>query len=236
MTYDPQLQDDIQHDYDVDPADVPRVEFVEKPTFDSKGRRTVKIQWARRLFHMSSCSIPLTVYFLGLSRTQALLWFLPVLLLYVVPEIVRLTYKPFNRLYCRVLGFLMRPHEVRALSPAVEMAIAVYLGVAFFGVEIMTASFLCLSFGDPIAAIVGLKFGRIRVLGKTLEGSLACLGVSTFMCSLFFPGNWPVAILGGIGATLGELIPIRGVNDNIRIPFFASLAISLGLALGGLSL
>jgi len=82
--------------------------------------------------------------------------------------------------------------------------------------------------GDTVAAIVGKSAGRIRIFGKTLEGSLACLLIC-FGITLFLPEvPFHVAIVGALVATIFELLPIP-LDDNFRIPLSAGFAMELFL-------
>lgn len=215
-------------DYSYDEYEIP---LIEQETTDEQGRRVVPIQWARRLFHMSSAIIPLAVLASGLTTQQVLTYTWPLVLLFVVPEFIRLRWPAFNRLFIRLFGALLRPGEKTSFHNGAQFAIVVYGGVALFGIDITAAAFMCLSFGDPMAAIIGLKWGRTPVLGKSLEGSLACFAVSMVVCTIMFPHNLVAAGLGALGATLGELVPIKGLNDNFRIPLAASAMILLGTML-----
>jgi dolichol kinase len=207
-------------------VEMPHISAVEQVTYDAQGRRSVPIQWSRRIFHMSSATVPLIVMWLGVTSKNILFYTWPLLLLLVVPEIIRLNHAPFNRWFIRKVGFLMRPNELTSVHTAAIFASALYLGVFLFGVPAMLMGFLCLSIGDPVAAIVGLKFGRIRIFGKTLEGSLACFAVCLGIGLLLYPGQAGKAAIAALAATLGELIPLP-VNDNLRIPFAVGLALTI---------
>ena len=79
-----------------------------------------------------------------------------------------------------------------------------------------------------LAAIVGRSFGRVRVFGKTLEGSLACFGACVLV-SLLYPGDpftWRMILGGALVATLFELLPIP-LDDNLRISLSAGFAMTL---------
>lgn len=233
-------QDDYQFEVEeeapyVDVAvDEAVIEHVELETISEDGRKSVNIQWARRFFHMASCVWPLLVIYLGIEAKTVLTYFWPVVALLVVPEFFRFRYPRFNNWYIRKFGKLMRPHEKHSMHTAAMFALTVYGGVALFGIQPMLAAFLCLSLGDPIAAIVGLKFGRIRVFGKTVEGSAACFAVCFGIMVWAFPGNYLLAGLAALTATLAELVPMP-VNDNIRMPLLTAATITLVLLVQGMA-
>lgn len=199
----------------------------ERVTVDRQGRRNVQIQWKRRLFHMSSALVPLTVLALGLSTETVLWYYWPLMLLFVIPEIVRLRVPAFNDLFCRVLAPLMRPHERHSFTTGAEFAIAVYFGAALFGIENMMVAFLCLSWGDPLAAIVGLKYGHTPLWGKSLEGFMACAVTCGAIAAWFHPYQWVTIVAVGLVGAFAEIVPIRRLNDNFRIPFAVGAVLAL---------
>ena len=102
-----------------------------------------------------------------------------------------------------------------------------------------------LGFADPIAGLVGRRFGRTKLLhGRTLEGSLAFFVAGTcaaFALSWLVP-NHPsagVMLLTAAAASLAgaaaELFS-RRVDDNLSIPLSAAAAAALALTLAGVSL
>jgi len=112
-----------------------------------------------------------------------------------------------------------------AVQPAPEgLAQAFIIGEEFIG-----ADPCALVLGDTAAALVGKTVGRVRILGKTLEGSLACFAVSfLFAWGVVGLPAW-VAACGALTATLFELLPIP-LDDNFRIPLSAGYVMKL---LGG---
>ena len=98
---------------------------------------------------------------------------------------------------------------------------------------------LFLTFSDPLASLVGLRWGRTRwwISRKTLEGS-AGFFFSTFLCTALplavFTNTastacFYIALLTGILVTLAEAASPRGL-DNLTIPLagFLSLRFFLG--------
>lgn len=78
-------------------------------------------------------------------------------------------------------------------------------------------------FADSMAAIIGTKYGKHKIIGKkSWEGTLTCLVVSIICINFFFPLN--VAIIAGIIATIVELLPF---DDNLWVPLVSGAVIRL---------
>jgi dolichol kinase len=118
------------------------------------------------------------------------------------------------------------------------------LGLAFlvFPMNIATASGLILSVGDSLSTIVGIRYGKRKILGrKSLWGSVVFF-LSGFLVTVVFLGSL-VAFLGSISATFAELVPelerIRKwenrelVDDNWLIPLLSGLIMCAAGALAG---
>jgi len=94
--------------------------------------------------------------------------------------------------------------------------------------------------GDMSAAIIGVSFGRevstVRIGRggrKSMEGAVAMFAVCFVIGSTMFASvnlrEYPV-FFGALAATLTEVYEPLGLNDNLTIPFFASLAMQWGFA------
>ena len=106
--------------------------------------------------------------------------------------------------------------------------------------SIAMASVLFLVLGDMSAAIIGVSFGQETCtvkLGrggkKSIEGSVAMFIVCFLVGSTTFANvhlrEYPV-FFGALAATLTEVYEPLGLNDNLTIPVFSSLALQWGFA------
>ncbi len=76
------------------------------------------------------------------------------------------------------------------------------------------AAIVVTAVADPVAALVGSRYGRGAA--KSLPGSLACAGVAAVVLAVL--GFGPAAVaLAAIGAAVAERIPWRGA-DNLALP------------------
>lgn len=99
-------------------------------------------------------------------------------------------------------------------------------------------SVLFLVLGDLSAAIIGVSFGGEtctvklgRAGKKSVEGSVAMFAVCFVTGCTVFAGvelREYASFVGALVATLTELYEPFGVNDNLTIPLFSSLALQWG--------
>lgn len=181
------------------------------------------MQVYRKIWHLSFIWAPLTYYYF-LTDFQAILLSALFLLFFLVLDFIRLNWKRGNEIAYRYFSSLLREQERKSLNTAIYFALSCLICAVFFEkrVAVMAIAMLCV--GDPIAAIVGSRHGSIRILNKSLQGSLACF-VACFAvgCLIFDP---TIAFWAALTATFFELISSR-LNDNLSIPIFAGLMVTL---------
>ncbi len=200
---------------------------------------------ARKAFHLLAGSgIPAIAL---LTPGNIALWLAVALTgAFVTGEALRLKYEPFNLFLAKIIGPLMKERERDRITAATYMLVASSFCLAVYDKQVAALALLLTSVGDPVAAVVGERFGRIRIVGnKTLEGSLAFfiagapIGVSL---AVTWPGySGPVidvgvtaALAGSAVATAAELfagrfrLPLVGaIDDNMLVPVLASAMIML---------
>jgi len=178
----------------------------------------------RKLWHLSFIWAPIAFYF-WIEQTPAVLIGVGFFFLFVILDVLRIWVLPRgNEIAFRYFSFLLRDKERNQFSTAVYFSLACVVCGFFFTKEVavLAVTFLCI--GDPIAAFVGAKYGTIRILNKSLEGSSACF-VACFVAALVIGFSFKIAILAALTATLFELISSR-INDNLSIPIFSGLTVT----------
>ncbi|HHO50016.1 MAG TPA: hypothetical protein ENK18_03885, partial [Deltaproteobacteria bacterium] len=82
-----------------------------------------------------------------------------------------------NELLMQLFGKVAHPHEAHHVNSATWYVTAVLLLSVSVSVEVGVGALAVLGLGDPIAALVGRRWGRTPLLyNRTLEGSLAFVG------------------------------------------------------------
>jgi len=139
----------------------------------------------------------------------------------LILETIRLLYPSVNRLILKIFEGTYREKEKENVSTLIWTLSGAFLTIFLFpdNKNIVTLSLLYLALGDSVAALVGVKFGKIKLgsKGKSLEGSLAFFVVA-FLCSLFFVNIEYAFISAFLGAAI-EFLPLP-VDDNFILPIF----------------
>jgi dolichol kinase len=204
----------------------------------------------RRLWHI----------FGGLSLPVAGLWapqdiFLPALvsltIVVLILDIVRLRSPRVNRRFVISFRALLREREVSTLNGSTYFLVAASIVFIFCDKSIAAIALAFVAVGDPVAGMVGERWGKLRVSpeegnfsnfakfprnlrfrrmrGKSWEGSsacfVACLVVGVILAAVTHVALW-VVVVGAICATVIEALSLL-VNDNLSIPLVAAGVMSL---------
>ena len=183
--------------------------------------------YVRNLFHFGNSLWAILLYELVFDKTGITIVAGGFLALAIWMEVIRRLSPEWNRRFCdKIFGAVSRPHEEYSITAATWYSLALFIGVILMPQHAIEAGALMLGVGDPIAAVVGMKFGKHTLVGKkTLEGSLGFFLSSTLALCIFFalvtPLSWGSILLlssgVALGGTLAELFTGK-IEDNFSIP------------------
>lgn len=189
----------------------------------------------RKLIHLISLSIPIIYYFIPATTAAIILGILAAVALFM--DLGRYFFPEFGKIFYKFFGFLLRKHEIdhekKNLNGATYVLLAAFLGVLIFPKVIFITAFSILIISDTSAALIGRKFGKIKFLRKSFEGTLAFF-ISASIVIFFTPKIGYLGteyIIGLIAAFIGafvENLSFGIADDNISIPF------SVGFIMWGL--
>jgi len=180
----------------------------------------------RKTIH--SCGVAIPVVYLFLQKEVLILSFLLSFVLISIIEWLR-----FRGLVS--LPFL-RKNERKKIAAYVFFMIGAFISVLIFEKRIAIAAILMLALGDTISALAGalMTVGNAEGYKKSIKPPEVMLVM--FMTSLLLGylvlGSLPIAVLGTIGATLADGVPLKvqgiPVDDNLTIPLFSGVLMSCG--------
>lgn len=174
------------------------------------------------------------VYGIGLSKPISVTILLVFFIFATGFEYARLRIKSFNKIAIKVMGPLMRSHEVEKISGTPFYIGSVLLSIIIFPKMIAILSILFLAIGDPVSSIFGILWGDLGPRfsnGKSLIGTAAGMGICcviTFVTMIMNSVSPGAAILislaGGLAGGGAEMIPLE-IDDNFSIPIVSGLAL-----------
>jgi dolichol kinase len=204
------------------------------------------LQLGRRLFHLANGVATATAYALLFTHEQVIHIFGTIACIVYVIDRVRIAYpEAIARHAPWVNRLLVRAEEQFRESAMIPYAIAVLLTILTVPKAAAIVAVYTLAIADPLAAVVGLRWGRRRIADdRSLEGSAAffaaTLAIAAFVLAKGTDGSG--LAIGGAAVTIalvaagGELLPLR-IDDNLTIPLVVGfttwiVAAAFGMALG----
>lgn len=145
--------------------------------------------------------------------------------------------------YQTMFGSFMREEEAKRTTGATYISASALICVLVLRNHLNVAAMVLWMFiwGDAVAALVGQSIGRIRIAGKSLEGSLSCFLLCLALVFGLFPfipgmmerpgGGMGVVpgVLVALMVTVQELFPLKWktvtVNDNLTVPVVTGAAV-----------
>jgi ceramide glucosyltransferase len=180
------------------------------------------MQIYRKLWHLSFIWAPIA-YYHWLSTKTVIILSIVFLLVFLVLDLIRLNWRRGNEIAYRYFSWLLREQERKGFNTAIYFSLACLICAVFFEKKVAVLAITLLCVGDPVAAFIGSTYGTIRILNKSLQGSLACF-VACFLVAQFM-FDLTIAFWAALTATFFELISSR-LNDNLSIPIFSGLMVT----------
>lgn len=240
-----------------------RVQRVEQPG---------AFNFSRKIYHTAGLIVPLWIYFdlFGwLPAAESIPHFTRIVCLWLlagfsvvllIVDTLRFRWPALNAFFFRVVGPLLKEEEAQRYNATIPYFLICFFLLLYTSDVIATIGCIFLMIGDPAAAFVGSRYGRIRFWnGKSLEG-LAAFLLAGALCGLGFlwmhtqlagpggpfalwdqAGRWNLGLLGSLAfavaaASLSEFfsgVGLRGLfDDNLIVPLTGALAMALAMTAG----
>jgi dolichol kinase len=201
------------------------------------------LQLGRRAFHLLNGVTIATAYAVLFTHQQIVHLFGTIACLAYIADRIRLHYPEALERLPWLNRLFFRAEERWKESAMIPYAIAVLLTILTFPKTIALIAIYTLGIADPLAAVVGIRWGRREVVpDRSVEGMtaflVATLGVAATVLALSTPAPWTsvtgVAILIAVVAALFELVPLR-IDDNLTIPLFVGFTSWILCAIVGIA-
>jgi len=188
----------------------------------------MRFELARQAVHLSGLLFVIVAQFV--RKEIAVTYFLLIALFFFVyswyvrtqeKKIASLLGKLEARFRDFTLGFERK--NANPFTGAMFFYLGCAIAFALFPLPFASAACAMLAIGDALSTVVGVNFGKHKICGKTLEGTIACF-FGSLVGGIFFV-NIYLAVTGAFFASLAELVP--KIDDNLTIPVFSGLAMLL---------
>lgn len=198
--------------------------------------------YTRNAFHVF-CGLSATTVLMSFSSGQVLFLACCFAVTGWTMELTRRSSPAINTALMRVFGPVAHPHENHRINSATWYASALVIMALADVPPAAAIALLVLGFSDPMAAVVGRRWGKTRLVnGRSLEGSTAFVIVGTvvsFTATLvLFPAiPWASALVACTVASLvGAVVELysRRIDDNLSIPLSTMFAAWASFSLLGL--
>jgi len=170
----------------------------------------------RRLFHFLTGTVVAVLFAGFVSRKTGLSILGVITTLLIFMDLIRLKWKAFNNLVVKVLGPIMRKEEMYAPSAQLYYLLGLCFAVGTLPKVIAIHAIFTLAWLDPVAALIGVRFGRktwrgflgtlmgkrskrmsIFLGAKTLEGSFAGFIMAFVAGVIAWTGPWAAVMVDG---------------------------------------
>jgi dolichol kinase len=184
------------------------------------------VEIKRKIVHLATLIIP--VGYALTSEETVILFLVPFFLALLLVDLLRHFHSGVASLFRKYFfGRVLREEEKPTFMGSTYFIFSTILTILLFPKSIAIASILILILSDTAAALIGKWIGRIKIFGKTLEGSMAFFLTSLLIVWIYpnlsrFSGS-----LAALGAALIEILPIK-LNDNFTIPLVAGAIMFFG--------
>ena len=183
----------------------------------------------RRLFHLLNGTTVATAYAVLFTHTQIIHVFGTIACLVYVFDRVRIAYPEVAAKYAPALNrLLVRAEEQVRESAMTPYAIAVLLTILTVPKPAALIAIYTLAVADPASAIVGISWGRHKILPeRSVEGTLAFFAATLVIAVVVLSGATgastatvvAMALMVALAAGAFDLVPLR-IDDNLTIPLF----------------
>jgi dolichol kinase len=196
--------------------------------------------YARNIYHVSNSLLAMMIL-LFITEAQAFVLTAGIMLFAWTLEIFRRIIPALNDFLMWLLARFAHPHEAWRVNSATWFATAMFILASMWDLQVASAAVVVLGFGDPIAAIVGRRYGRVQLVnGRTVAGTMAFVGLATLMVWLWLMVAWSCtagtafcwALSAAIPGATAELFS-RRIDDNLSIPVAAGVGMWTALLFFG---
>lgn len=190
------------------------------------------IHWARKIWHFAGVmTIACLYHYLPIGWAICLSWLGTAV--FVGLDFWRLRSHTVNSGLMLFFKPFMREEERRNLAGTSYLLLGSSLIITFCPPPVTELTLILLAVADPLASLVGLRFGQDKLFGhKSLQGSMAAFFSCMFLAAFYLWQNnlmverlLFISILCGLIGAIAELVPVFKLDDNFTFPVITASAL-----------
>jgi dolichol kinase len=202
---------------------------------ETKQTNLYQKECCRKLFHLAGIILPITAWYLP---KQSLIIFGISYGLILSFELLRQNSSVFNNIFINIFGHFLRQHEMNKEKSSFIGSYYVLLGallaVILFPNIIAITALSIMVISDTFSALIGMKYGKTKLAGKSLEGSLAFAisGFVTVLAIYYIAGlDLKFVFIGFIAVLIAAIVELYSrlikLDDNLAIILAAGFTMQL---------
>ena len=175
-------------------------------------------EYQRKAIHLFNLIIPFGYWFIIPDQNQFKIIIITFTALFILADYFRKKSKIIKKLFIIFFNKMLREHELKGqFTGATWVMISASVTILVFPKYIAIISLIFMSIGDTFAALIGRKFGKLKIYDKSIEGFLGGLIACLVAAYCYDPLPFYISGFGALAAMLFETLPLP-LDDNFRIP------------------
>ena len=184
-------------------------------------------EYQRKAIHLFNLIIPFGYWFLIPDQNQFKIIIITFTTLFILADFFRTKSKLIKKLFKTFFDKMLREHELKGqFTGATWVMISASVTILFFSKNIAIISLIFMSIGDTFAALIGKKYGKLKIYDKSFEGFLGGLIACLVAAYCYDPLPFYISGFGALAAMLFETLPLP-LDDNFRIPIGSAIIMTI---------
>ena len=184
-------------------------------------------EYQRKAIHLFNLIIPFGYWFIIPDQNQFKIIIITFTALFILADYFRKKSKIIKKLFIIFFNKMLREHELKGqFTGATWVMISASVTILVFPKYIAIISLIFMSIGDTFAALIGRKFGKLKIYDKSFEGFLGGLIACLVAAYCYDPLPFYISGVGALAAMLFETLPLP-LDDNFRIPIGSAIIMTM---------
>ena len=184
-------------------------------------------EYQRKAIHLFNLIIPFSYWFIIPDQNKFKIIIITFTALFILADYFRTKSKLIKKLFIIFFDKMLREHELKGqFTGATWVMISASVTILVFPKYIAIISLIFMSIGDTFAALIGRKFGKLKIYDKSFEGFLGGLIVCLVAAYYYDPLPFYISGVGALTAMLFETLPLP-LDDNFRIPIGSAIIMTI---------